>query len=68
MPNKDLSNLGLVEYLNATKEKHHNLGFDNFKDMVKNEVNVANLARAFGVTRPTVHSWLKLFKQLKEAN
>lgn len=49
---------GLEAFLNAKADQHNGLGFREFDIMVKANVNMANLARAFNVSRPTIEKWM----------
>lgn len=54
---------GLTSYLNSTRTKHKGFGYDEFVTLVQSKVNVSNLARAMGVTRPTIESWLTIYRE-----
>ena len=70
-PPMRIQDIGLSTFLDETKELHNNFGYDNFISMVGDDflatgdtkVDKANIARAFGVTPPTIYRWLKVLKE-----
>jgi hypothetical protein len=61
-----LEEMGLEDYLNATKGLHNGNGFKEFERMVTKEPpeNRSLIAEKFSVTRPTVYEWIKLFDKM----
>ena len=65
-----IEDVGLAQFLDETSHLHNNFGYDNFVSMVgdeflstdKTKVDKANIGRAFGVSRGTIHRWLKIYK------
>jgi len=54
-----ISDVGLEHYLEITRSLHNNFGYPEFISMLENGVDKSNLAKAFGVSRNTIYSWLK---------
>jgi hypothetical protein len=68
-PDKD----GLRYKLDGTKGLHNGYGYDDFDQMVgedieRPKVDKANLARIFDVTRPTIYDWLPQLKTQRETD
>lgn len=60
-----IEQLGLVDYLNGTKGLHKGNGFKEFVLLNEDNTPIAKIAEAFGVSRPTVYEWLKLYDKIK---
>lgn len=54
---------GLESYLDKNAEKHNDFGYIEFVKMIESRVNVANLARAFNVSPPTIANWIAILKE-----
>lgn len=63
-----IDDIGIDEYLNQTAAQHNNFDFEAFVVMLKQKVDKANIARAFGVSRNTVYSWLQKYKNMEQKN
>lgn len=62
-----LESEGVKLWLDSTKSKHNDLGFKEFKLFLKTKVNITNIARAFGVSRPTAVNWLETYNRQQQA-
>lgn len=60
-----LEELGLEAYLDGTKGLHGNNGYKEFVRLNEANTPISKIAEAFGVTRPTVYEWLKLYDKIK---
>lgn len=65
MPGK-LEEMGLEDYLNATKGLHNGNGFKEFEKLLTKvpPENRSVIADKFNVTRPTVYEWIKLYDKI----
>lgn len=62
MGSSKLEELGVEDYLNATKGLHNSKGFKEFeKVMQAPKPNITEAADDFNVTRPTFYEWIKLY-------
>jgi hypothetical protein len=65
---------GLRRFLDNTSHKHNNRGFDDFQrlltvgDEFGEPVPASKIARAFGVSRPTIERWTLILKQESAKN
>lgn len=55
-----IQELGLEQYLDVTKGLHNGKGFKDLVGFVKDDSQIAFIARQFGVSRPTVYEWIEL--------
>lgn len=60
---KSIREVGLRAHLDATKLKHNNFDYSDFVTMVEQMVNKTNIAKAFGVHRGTVDTWIAIYKE-----
>lgn len=67
-PTSKLRELGLQKYLDGTKGLHNDLGYDDLVGMVKQldtpDMSKARIARAFGVERQTLYTWLEMLGEV----
>lgn len=63
-----IDDIGIAEYLNQTAAQHNDFDFESFVVMLKQRVDKANIARAFGVSRNTVYSWIEKYKNMESSN
>lgn len=61
-----LEELGLKDYLNSTKGLHNNKGFKDFVKLYEEDDEPRSaIAEKFGVTRPTIYEWIKLYDKMR---
>ncbi len=58
---------GLRQYLESTRDRHNNKGFDDFSEMVDRGIFKTQIARMFGVTKNTIWDWLKYYQKDTDA-
>lgn len=61
-----IADKGLERHLNDTAERHNGYAYNDFVDMRSRDVNVANLARIFGVDVKTVKHWIEIYNKENE--
>lgn len=61
-----ISEIGLKQHLDDSRNVHNNFGYDNFVTMINADVNDSNIARAFGVNRKTIKKWINIYKEQNE--
>lgn len=71
MTQLNIEETGVKDYLEQTKEKHNNRGYNEFVKYVKllgtnqdgfTRITKSGLARHYNVTRPTLERWLKQYE------
>lgn len=67
MPYRPLSieQLGLRDYLDATKAQHNGYGYNDFVKLLE-VASQQKIADRFGVNWYTVHRWLTIYNKEKE--
>jgi len=61
-----IEDIGLKNYLNQTKHKHNDCGYDEFVKRYELNEPKTVMARAFSVDRLTINKWIVIY--LKEIN
>lgn len=56
-----IRDVGLRQFLEDTRAKHNNKGYDEFSEMVDRGLFKTQIARFFGVTNSTVWTWIKYY-------
>jgi DNA invertase Pin-like site-specific DNA recombinase len=64
MLESNLQKMGIEDYLNATKGLHRGKGYKDFVRMYEDGKPRIQIAIAFGVSRPTVYDWIKLYDKI----
>lgn len=63
-----LRELGLQKYLDGTRGLHNDLGYDDLVTMVRQldtpDMTKARIARAFGIERGTLYTWLEMLGEV----
>lgn len=59
-----LEEMGLQDYLNASKEFHNGYGFEDFAKRIENDESRVSMAKDFGVTRTTIYEWIRLYDKM----
>ena len=54
-----IANLTLYPFLDATRQRHNDLGSRDFIERRKLGVPVKRIAEDFGVSKVTVHTWIR---------
>lgn len=60
--------MGLKSYLNATSDYHNNFTYDDFIRLYKLDLNMANMAKAFGVDYRTIKYWITIHETENKNN
>ncbi len=61
-----IDDIGLVAWLDQTKDKHKGLGYDEFVKRLTLGVNKSNIARMFNVDRSTILRWAIAYEAEQE--
>ncbi len=56
-----IKGMGLQQWLDASKERHDDHGYDDFVEMRKKGINKSNIAYMFRVDRRSVTRWAELY-------
>lgn len=60
-----IKEIGLQKYLDDTAVIHNGYGYADFFKLYNGQVDTANLARAFQVSRNTMFKWKKIYIESK---
>ena len=56
-----IRSMGLKAYLEKTKAKHRNLGYEAFSAMLEGKASISSMARSFDVEWRTMNNWIMIF-------
>lgn len=62
MTRPPIKTIGLRKYLDDKSERHQGFDYIAFVKLVESSVSAGNIAKAFGVSRPTVYHWIEVYK------
>lgn len=60
---QSIEQIGLEKYLNETAQSHNGFTYETFCKMLGAEVSTASMARAFKVSRITIHKWQVIYEK-----
>lgn len=58
-----IKEIGLKMYLNQTRSKHNDLGWDAFKQRMELGVPKDRIARDFGISPQTTWKWVRIYEE-----
>lgn len=60
---QSIKTIGLQKYLESTKENHNDYSYTDFIKLYDLKVNMANIAKAFGVDYRTIKYWITIHEE-----